>query len=268
MRFVTIVIIALLCAIPASAQDVDLELVLLADASGSIDDSEIAFQRGGYASAITDPSVLNAITSGARQKIAVAYVEWGSVGQQDVVVDWTVIDGEKSARAFAQALTSAPRKAQGRNAIGNALTVAQGLIEDNAIKGTRKVIDFSADSAYSAGGVPIALARMNALAKDIVINGLAILCRDCTSGRPVSYDLEKAFADTIIGGPGSFVITAETRPTFADAVRRKLLLEIASGTPRANPAKVEDFGDKDLLQDINLARILFGEVMPLRRDAR
>jgi len=38
--------------------------------------------------------------------------------------------------------------------------------------------------------------------------------------------------------------------------------------PRANPAKVEDFGDEDLLQDIDLARILFGEVIPLRRDAR
>jgi hypothetical protein len=231
MRAIAAFFLLMLGAASVSAEDVDLELVLLADASGSIDESEIAFQRGGYAGAITDPSVLAAITGGARQKIAVAYVEWGSVDSQDVVVDWTVIDGEKSARAFAEALTSAPRKAQGRNAIGNALTAAQGLIEGNAIKGTRRVIDFSADSAYSWGGVPIELARTNALARHIVINGLAILCRHCTSGRPVSYDLEKAFADTIIGGPGSFVITAETRETFADAVRRKLLLEIAGGTP-------------------------------------
>jgi len=231
MRAIAVFFLLILSAAAASAQDVDLELVLLADASGSIDDSEIAFQRNGYAGAITDPSVLAAITSGAAQKIAVAYVEWGGVDSQDVVVGWTIIDGEKSAKSFAAALASAPRKAQGRNAIGNALTIAQGLIERNAIKGTRKVIDFSGDSAYSWGGVPVALARMNALAKDIVINGLAILCRDCTSGRPVAYDLEKAFADTIIGGPGSFVVTAESRATFADAVRRKLLLEIAGRLP-------------------------------------
>lgn len=230
MRCLAVFILLLLSAASARAQDVDLELVLLADASGSIDDSEIAFQRGGYASAITDPAVLAAITGGAAQKIAVAYVEWGSVNSQDVVVDWTIIDGEKSARSFAERLTAAPRKAQGRNAIGNALGRAEALIEGNAIKGSRKVIDFSADSAYSWGGVPVALARMNVLAKDIVINGLAILCRDCTSGRPVGYDLERAFAETIIGGPGSFVITAETRATFADAVRRKLLLEIAGDT--------------------------------------
>lgn len=231
MRAIAVFFLLLLSAASVRAQDVDLELVLLADASGSIDDGEIAFQRSGYAGAITDPSVLAAITGGALQRIAVAYVEWGSVTSQDVVVDWTIIDGEKSARSFAAALTAAPRKAQGRNAIGNALTVAQGLIEKNPIEGTRKVIDLSGDSAHSWGGVPVALARANALAGSIVINGLAILCRDCTSGRPVAYDLEKAFADTIIGGPGSFVVTAETRATFADAVRRKLLLEIAGPMP-------------------------------------
>lgn len=238
MRFVTIFILILLISLPARAQDVDLELVLLADASGSIDDGEIAFQREGYAAAITDPSILDAIAGGALQRIAIAYVEWGSVTSQDVVVNWTIVDGAESAKSFAKTLTKAPRRAQGRNAIGNALTVAETLIETNEIKGTRKVIDFSADSTYSLGGVPVALARMNVLAKDIVINGLAILCRDCPSGRPVSYDLERAFAETIIGGPGSFVVTAETRATFADAVRRKLLLEIAGNMIPAPPGMI------------------------------
>ena len=62
----------------------------------------------------------------------------------------------------------------------------------------------------------------------IVINGLAILCRSggC-GGRPVSYDLEAAFASRIIVGPGSFVVTVDGETSFADAVRRKLVLEIA-----------------------------------------
>jgi Protein of unknown function (DUF1194) len=208
------------------AESVDLELVLLADASGSIDTAEIRFQRQGYAAAIAHPDVLWAIAQGYEQKIAVTYVEWGTVGSQDVVVPWTIIDGAKSAAAFAEALIAAPRRAFGRNAMGEALTFGQALIESNGLEGYRKVIDLSADSANSWSGLSIAEARSGALFGDIVINGLAILCRHC-SGRPVRYDLEAAFAQRIIGGPGSFVMTATGDEHFADAVRKKMLLEIA-----------------------------------------
>jgi hypothetical protein len=229
------VLICVLEAREAAAETVDLELVLLADASRSIDDAEIRFQRQGYAAAITDPEVLGAIAQGFEQKIAVTYVEWGEATSQEVVVPWTVVDGPESAAAFAAALPEAPRRAFGPNAIGNALAAAHALIEANPFDGHRKVIDFSGDSAYSFGGMPIAVARAAALAADIVINGLAILCRaeEC-SGRPVDYDLEAAFAALIIGGPASFVVTADRDERFAEAVRRKLLLEIAGAPdPRA-----------------------------------
>jgi hypothetical protein len=220
---------AVLAAGGAAAEPVDLELVLLADASGSIDDAEIRFQRAGYAAAITHPEVLAAIAGGFTQRIAVTYVEWGDAASQEVVVPWTVIDGSESAEAFAAALLAEPRRAFGRNAIGSALAAGHALIEGNQIQGSRKVIDLSADSAFSWGGVPVALAREAALAAGIVINGLAVLCRarDC-SGRPVDHDLEGAFAGGLIGGPGSFVITADGADRFAEAVRRKLLLEIAA----------------------------------------
>ncbi len=218
----------------AAAQSVDLELVLLADASRSIDNGEIRLQRQGYATAITHPEVLGAIAQGFDQRIAVTYVEWAGARAQDVVVPWTVIDGPESAAAFAATLMAQPRRASGPNAIGSALTVAQALIEGNQYEGYRKVIDLSADSANSWDGIPLAQARQNALMADIVINGLAVLCRSC-SGRPNSYDLEAAFADRIIGGPGSFVVTADGNAPFAEAVRRKLLLEIAGTAP---PARV------------------------------
>jgi len=216
-------------ALPAWAQgsSVDLELVLLADASGSIDDGEILFQRRGYATAITHPDVLWAISQGYDQRIAVTYVEWGTVGSQDVVVPWTIIDGPDSAAAFADALMAAPRRAFGRNAMGEALAFGQAMIEGSKYKGYRKVIDLSADSANSGSGLSIGAARSSILLADIVINGLAILCRSC-SGRPITYDLEEAFAQRIIGGPGSFVITATGDDNFADAVRKKLVLEIAN----------------------------------------
>jgi hypothetical protein len=214
----------------AAAESVDLELVLLADASRSIDDGEILLQRQGYVAAISHPEVLRAIAQGFDQRIAVTYVEWGDARSQDVVVSWTIIDGPGSAAAFGETLMKQPRRAFGPNAIGSAITVAQALIERNELEGYRKVIDLSADSANSWDGVSLAEARQTALMADIVINGLAVLCRSC-SGRPNSYDLEAAFADRIIGGPASFVVTADGDAPFAEAVRRKLLLEIAGTTP-------------------------------------
>jgi hypothetical protein len=222
--------IGILADAAAANERVDLELVLLADASGSIDDAEIRFQRQGYAAAITHPEILGAIAQGYDQRIAVTYVEWGTVGSQDVVVPWTIVDGPDSAAAFAEALMAAPRRAFGRNAMGEALAFGQALIESNKVEGYRKVIDLSADSANSWDGISLAEARANALLADIVINGLAVLCRTC-SGRPNSYDLEAAFASTIIGGPASVVVTADGDAPFAEAVRRKLLLEIAGKTP-------------------------------------
>lgn len=211
----------------AAAEPVDLELVLAADASGSIDDGEIRLQREGYAAAITSGEILQAISVGYLGKIAVTYIEWGDQSSQEVVVPWTIVDGPDSAAAFAAQLRAKPRLAFGRNAIGSAIAVAQDEIERNAFEGERKVIDISADSANSWNGVPLALARQRAIDAGITINGLAILCRQC-SGRPVGYDLEEQFERRIIGGPASFVVTADGNTSFAEAVRRKLLLEIAN----------------------------------------
>lgn len=240
MRMLLVCLLAALQPWPALGQtQVDLELVLLADATGSIDQAEIEFQRRGYATAITDPAVIDAIRTTGRGRIAVTYVEWGDAGSQDVVVPWTVIDGIEAAAAFATALLPPPRRAFGRNAIGAALLRGKALIEENDLDGTRRVIDISADSANNWNGPPIESARDQVVAAGITINGLAVLCRLC-SGRPISYDLEAAFEQRVVGGPGAFVITADSRQTFADAVRRKLILEIAGRLPprvaRAAPA--------------------------------
>ena len=213
----------------ALQQKVDVEIVFLADASLSIDEAEIKFQRAGHASAIQAPEVLAAIKRGARGRIAVSFMEWADESNQAVVVPWTLIDGAKSAKAFAQALMAAPRTAFGMNAIGSALAAGHAALLNNRFDGFRKVIDFAGDSANSYGGVPISVARAAALKAGIIINGLAIACRaDNCSGQPVSYDLKTAFAQRIIGGPGSFVITVDRRAGFADAVRKKLILELAA----------------------------------------
>ena len=237
------VVAAIVVAAFASAraeETVDLELVLLADATGSIDEGEIRFQRQGYAEAITHPDVLSAITGNLHQRIALTYVEWGDAFSQEVVVPWTIIAGREDAEAFAARLLAVPRLAFGRNAIGAALAKAESLIETNEITGLRRVIDLSGDSANNWNGPPIEPVRQRIIAKGITINGLAILCReaDC-GGRAAYYDLEQAFATRIVGGPGSFVVTADSRTSFASAVRRKLILEIAGLTFRHGVARAE-----------------------------
>ena len=218
-------IVLVLCwlGLPLQAQEVDLELVLMADASGSITQSEIIFQRKGYAAAITDPTVLAAIRSNLTGSIAVTYVEWAA--NQVTVVGWTVIDGEASAKAFAAALLAPPRLATGRNAIGDALLEGARLIEDNRITGLRRVIDFSSDSLGNFSGASIAEARARVLAAGITINGLPIL--DDGAGDPLA-DL---YLSQLIGGPGSFVLPADGRGGFVTAVRRKRVLEIAGEMP-------------------------------------
>ena len=218
----------------SAAQDVEIELVLLADASGSISEAEIAFQREGYAQAITDPRVLSAISNSAYGAIAVTYVEWAA--NTAVVVDWMKIDGPKSASEFAAALSDAGRHAFGRNAIGAALLDGKRLIENNAFDGWRKVIDFSGDSPNSFSGPPIEVARQEVIAAGITINALPILCRFCDTLARYP-DLGAIYEDLIIGGRGAFVVTAESEEDLAEAIRRKLILEISGQMPAVRLAQ-------------------------------
>ena len=226
--------LGILMASQCLAQDTDLELVLLADASGSIDQAEIAFQRDGYATALTDPEVLEVISQTAYGHISVTYVEWAAT--QGVVAPWTRIDGPETAQDFANQIRSGPRTAYGRNAIGDALLFGKSLIENNDIDGWRRVIDFSGDSANSYTGAPVGPSRNTVVEAGITINGLAILCRDCPTGRAATGDLESQYRTRIIGGRNSFVITADSRASFADAVKRKLILEISGTVPRTDVA--------------------------------
>jgi hypothetical protein len=215
-------VLFLLLTTAAQAQEVDLELVLLADASGSITQAEIDLQRESTATAITDPAVLAAIANTLTGSIAVTYVEWAA--NQATVVDWTIIDGPETAEAFAVALLGPPRLATGRNAIGDALLEGKRQIEANDIRSLRQVIDFSGDSAGNFSGAGIEEARAEVVGAGIVINGLPIL--DEGPGDPLLQEYEAR----IIGGPGAFAIPALGRDEFVTALRRKLILEIA-GTP-------------------------------------
>lgn len=234
--FIALATGALMSVSAFAAEEVDLELVLAADGSGSIDDEELRLQREGYARAVAHPSVQSAIKSGFLGKIAIAYVEWGAPESQHTIVDWTVIDGPESAASFGKKLVAAPRAAFGFNSISNAIAYSQNLIEANDYAGLRRIIDVSAD-AGNIGGMPLSVARAQALSAGVTINGLAISRPGST--RPFrGISLEAHFAREVVGGPGAFVVTVDETISFADAVIKKLVLEIA-GMPQA-PVQLGD----------------------------
>lgn len=230
-RFCFFLLIALALAPPLSAETakVDLELVLSVDSSGSIDDREFALQRQGYAAALTHPKVLRAIRSGRHKAIAVTLFEWSGYRLFTKVAGWHVIRDEASARAFANAILGAPRTIfGGGTALGGAIDGGAALIRDNDFEGTRRIIDVSGDGYNNHGRAP-ALARADALAEGITINGLPIIELDET--------LDVYFRTNVIGGPGAFVVPAAGFEDFARAVLRKLILElnIAEFQPQSTP---------------------------------
>ena len=212
--------------VAAAREPVDLELVFAADGSGSIDDEELALQRRGYAAAVTHPKVLAAIRGNYRQAIAVAYMEWGGPLSQHTIVDWMKITDEASARAFGERLVAEPRRAQGYNSISEAIAYSTELIRANAYEGARKIIDVSGDGPQ-IGGRPLPGARAEALLAGITINALVIAGPTGHLSGPRGEHLVEHYRNDVIGGRGAFVHVAVAREHFAEAILKKLILEIA-----------------------------------------
>jgi hypothetical protein len=219
-----------------AAEHVDLLLVLSSDVSRSVDHPKFLLQREGYAAAISDPLVMEAIKSGPHQRIAVCFVEWSGFGAQKLVIDWTMIDSPGAARKFGDQLLELPRAFADRTSISGGIEFAATQLERAPFEGSRRTIDVSGDGTNNAGR-DVKLARDETIAKGIVINGLVIL-----SDRPVPWNaehtnppggLEKYYQDNVIGGPGAFVLVAENFNSFGRAIIKKLIAEIAlhSATP-------------------------------------
>lgn len=209
---------------------VDVALVLLADGSGSIDPEEFRLQREGYADALESPEVLSAIRSNPYQRIGVIFVEWGAPSSQEIIVPWSVIDGPQTAKAFADRLRAEPKKTFGYNSISNAIDVGVGLLGEAPFAAGRQVIDVSGDGP-NIGGRDIHAARDDAVARGITINALAIRNPGSSVALSLGIPLEDYYRQNVIGGPGAFVETAEGREGFAQAIRSKLVLEIAARDP-------------------------------------
>jgi len=210
---------------PLRAQtNVDLLLVLAVDASGSVNDVRFELQKQGYVAAFRHPRVLSAIRQGAHQSIAVTMTQWTGPALQVQAVPWTLLKDKASVLAFADAIERAPRQLySGGTSISGAIDHAMLLLPSAPYKGIKRVIDVSGDGSNNRGR-PVTDARDDAVRAGVVINGLPILSLE-------PY-LDRYYFEHVIGGPGSFMIPAESYEKFADAVLRKLVLEIALNRAR------------------------------------
>jgi hypothetical protein len=239
LRALLIVFAAIVAApLARAAEPVDLLLVLASDVSRSVDQAKFQLQREGYAAAITDKRVLEAITAGRTRRIAVTFVEWSGVTSQRVVIDWTVIDGADAARKFSDQLIELPRSFAERTSISGGIDFAMGVLARAPFETPRRTIDVSGDGTNNSGR-DVALARDEALAKGVTINGLVIL-----SERPMPWNpehtnppggLAEYYKTNVIGGPGAFVVVAENFNSFGQAIVKKLIAEIADASSPRHP---------------------------------
>ncbi len=213
--------------LPAQAKPaVDLLLVLAVDISRSIVESDAILQREGYRAAMTDPRVLAAIQGGAVGAVAVAYVEWAGYDQQYLLLPWTRIGSAADAAGWAAALAAKPWRSITWTSLSGALRFSGQVLDASPFEGTRQVIDVSGDGENN-NGPPAEPERDRLVDAGVVINGLPILNDRPRYGLPSLAGLVPYYTNAVVGGPGHFVVVAENFDSFGQAVRRKLIQEIA-----------------------------------------
>jgi hypothetical protein len=213
-----------------AAEPVDLLLVLAVDVSRSVDNEKFELQRAGYAAAMSDRHVLEAVQAGRYRRIGVLFMEWSGFGNQQVVIDWTLIDGPKAAQAFGDRLLESPRSFADRTSISGGIDAAAAQFKRAPFTAERQTIDVSGDGTNNAGG-DVTQARDAALNLGITINGLVILSEKPLPWNPEHTNppggLAKYYRDNVAGGPGSFVVEAKDFNSFGQAIIRKMIAEIA-----------------------------------------
>lgn len=221
----------------AAETEVDLALVLAVDISNSMDREEQELQRSGFVEAFRSPAVHEAIEGGALGRIAVIYLEWAGTAYQSIVVPWTIIEDAESAGHFTDRLAEAPIRRGPRTSIAGAIDFAMRMLDESGVTPLRRVIDVSGDGPNNQGR-SVTEARDEALGKGITINGLPIMLK-----RPAGYwdleNLDRYYRDCVIGGVGAFLIPVRERSQFAEAIRSKIIREIASREPEPSIRKVQ-----------------------------
>ena len=219
--------------------DVDVALVLAVDISNSMDPDEQALQRDGFVQAFRSALVHQVIRSGMLGRVAVTYVEWAASNNQKIIVPWTEMEDAEDAIAFAEQLARAPISRAPRTSISGAIDFSVRLLQERPGEAMRRVIDISGDGANNQGR-SVTAARDDAVAKGFTINGLPLLLKRRVASSYDVENLDEHYRDCVIGGSGSFMLPVQDRSQFAEAIKTKIIREIAGLEPRARliPAQI------------------------------
>ena len=196
----------------------ELHLVLAFDVSASVNDAEYALQRQGTAEALRSFTVRAAIEH-APGGIAVSIVQWSSIGQQALGLDWMHLQTHEDIDHYAQSIAEMPRRLPGGGTMIHAgLSFAAEMFDTAPGTARRHVIDLSGNGRTDDERALLEVRdRLNR--QGIVINALAI--------EEDHRDLTQYFYRVVIGGEGAFVETASDFPVFTKAMELKLYREIS-----------------------------------------
>ena len=203
---------------------VDLALLFVLDCSASVTLEEFALMAGGSGAALRDPEVAAGLLGGERGATLAALLLFSGPEAQLVSLPWTRLDSAGKVEQFAADLEDTPREVRGTStAIGSALLACEALLADLPAPAARRVIDVAGDGRANDGLAP-APVRDRLAAAGVTINGLCVLHEE--------PDLVASYTQEVIGGPGAFALPCPDYAAFAEAMRQKLVREVAAMAPR------------------------------------
>jgi len=201
----------------APAPAASIALVLAVDVSESVSTERYVLQHDGIARAFETPRLVDAIAA-SPGGIEALVLEWSDPDKIAVTVGWTRIVDRTSAAHFAAAVRATERTSHGLTAIGAALQAAGAAFDHVPEPAAHEIIDVSGDGMANFGPPPAEI-RDLLVAQGVTINGLAILTEE-----PWLADYYRA---NVIGGPTAFCLVAEDMDSFAEAMLKKLVQEVA-----------------------------------------
>ncbi len=217
---------ALLYAAAVPARAAAVALVLAIDVSESVSSERYLLQHEGIARAFETPQLVDAIAA-VPGGVEALVLEWSDPDKIAITVGWTRVANRTGAAGFAASVRATQRSSNGLTAIGSALLAAAAAFDHMPEPAGHKIIDISGDGMANFGVAPVT-ARDALVNQGITINGLAILSEEPW--------LDDYYRTNVVGGPAAFVLVAKNFDSFADAILRKLVQEVASA-PQATDAK-------------------------------
>lgn len=208
-------------ATPVVASDCRLALLLAIDVSSSVDANEDALQRGGLAAALIAPEVQQAFFS-APHPVALAVYEWSGRYNQQILLNWRLIDSP--AQLFDVAAIIA-RSKRGHDDYPTSMGYALGYGANLFARGPDclfRTIDMAGDGENNDGfGPSIAYAEFPFAG--VTVNGLVVNAADFEG----EVDLLDYYRNQVLRGPGAFLEVAQGFGDYERAMRRKLERELS-----------------------------------------